>query len=204
MEINVHDIVFLKSNEAVEIFEHKPNWLFIDEMANRIAVVRRMKVAGEKVAIGFRGNNRSKRIAAFTSLQNIERFIRPIDVLQLQPPASHEKSIKLLKDILHHFKWGIGGSVGFSMATGIQVCHEKSDIDVIIYMDSISEVSKLESLVSKLSLCENKLDIQIEIRGLGGIVLEDFFNNEKFIVRTPTGPILYEKNLKESQCKGLS
>ena len=194
MEINVHDIVFLKSNEEVEIFEHKPSWLLIDEMANQMAVVRRMKVTGEKIAIGFRGDNRSKRLAAFTSRQNIERFIRPIDVLELSPPASHEKSIKLLKEILYGFTWGIGGSVGFSMATGILVCHEHSDIDVIIYLDSISDVPKLEALKPKLSQCVNTLDIQIEIRGLGCVVLEDILHNETFIVRTPTGPILFERS----------
>ncbi|MEK4424845.1 malonate decarboxylase holo-ACP synthase [Solibacillus sp. FSL K6-1523] len=192
MVVNVHDIVFLYSNEEVEIFEQKPHWMLTDEMANRIAVVRRLKVTGEKVAIGFRGNNRSKRFAAFTSAQNIERIIKPVDVLQFVPPVSHEKSIKQLKEILQHFEWGIGGSVGFSMATGIQVCHEQSDIDVIIYMDSIAEVSKLETLKPKLSQCENKLDIQIEMKGLGGVVLDDVLNNEKFIVRTSTGPILIE------------
>lgn len=192
MVVNVHDIVFLYSNEEVETFEQKPYWMLTDEMANRIAVVRRLKVTGKKVAIGFRGNNRSKRFAAFTSVQNIERIIKPVDVLQFVPPASHEKSIKRLMEILQYFEWGIGGSIGFSMATGIQVCHEQSDIDVIIYMDSIAEISKLEALKPKLAQCENKLDIQIEIKGLGGVVLDDVLYNETFIVRTATGPILFE------------
>lgn len=194
MEINVHDILFLYSNEAIEIFEKKPAWLLTDKMADRLAVVRRLKGTDEKAAIGFRGADRSKRLAAFTPIQNIKSVIRPTDVLQLLPAKSHQESINLLKNILQDFEWGIGGSVGFTMATGISVCHEQSDIDVIIYLNSISEVTKVAALKPVLAQCINKLDIQMEIRNLGGIILEDYINHDKFIIRTPVGPVLFKKS----------
>lgn len=193
MELAVHDLVYLKSMDQIEFFGDYPNWMSEDEMARGIAVVRRMKVEDGKVAIGFRGDNRSKRFAAITTICNIKRVIRPFDILTNSFPATHDQALTDIKKLLDSFKWGIGGSVGFSMATGMNVCHEKSDIDIILYCEKLKELDQLKPILSQLQKSSHRVDVQVELLGVGAVVLADYLENPSFIVRTGTGPILLEK-----------
>lgn len=193
MELAVHDLVYLKSMDQIEFFGDFPDWMNEDEMARGIAVVRRMKVADGKVAIGFRGDNRSKRFAAITAISNIKRVIRPFDVLTKPFPATHAQSLTYIEEVLDSFKWGIGGSVGFSMATGIRVCHENSDIDIILYCEKLKELNQFAPILSQLQQCRHRIDVQVEVLGTGAVVLEDYLEHPSFILRTATGPILLEK-----------
>ena len=193
MELVVHDLVYLKSMDQIEFFGDYPDWMNEDEMGRGIAVVRRMKVADGKVAIGFRGDNRSKRFAAITTISNIKRVIRPFDVLTNPFPATHVQSLTFIEKVLNGFKWGIGGSVGFSMATGINVCHENSDIDIILYCGKLQELDQLMHIFSQLQKSIQRIDVQVEILGVGAVVLSDYLEHDSFIVRTSTGPILLEK-----------
>lgn len=194
MELTVHDLVYLKSMDQIEYFGDYPKWMNEDEMAQGIAVVRRMKVEDGKVAIGFRGDNRSKRFAAITTISNIKRVIRPFDVLINSYPATHVQSLTYIEKILDGFKWGIGGSVGFSMGTGINVCHENSDIDIILYCEKLQELDQLKPILSQLQKSALRVDVQVEILGVGAVVLADYLEHASFIVRTSTGPILLEKD----------
>jgi len=193
MELTVHDLVYLKAMDQIEYFGEYPDWLDEDEMARGIAVVRRMKVENGKVAIGFRGNNRSKRFAAVTTISNIKRVIRPFDILGNSYPKTHLQSLAHIEKVLDGFKWGIGGSVGFSMATGINVCHEKSDIDIVMYCEKLQQLDQLKPILAQLQKSEHRVDVQVEILGVGAVVLADYLQHSSFIVRTGTGPILLEK-----------
>ena len=193
MELTVHDLVYLKSMEQIEFFGDCPDWMNEDEMAQGIAVVRRMKVENGKVAIGFRGNNRSKRFAAITTIANINRVIRPFDVLSNTFPATHVQSLTYIEKVLDGLIWGIGGSIGFSMATGINVCHENSDIDIILYCENLQELEHLMPIFSLLQKSIHRVDVQVEILGIGAVVLADYLEHTSFILRTGTGPILLEK-----------
>ncbi|MCH7320324.1 malonate decarboxylase holo-ACP synthase [Solibacillus sp. MA9] len=195
MELAVHDLVYLNSIEEIEFFGDLPDWMNEDEMAQGIAVVRRMKVMKGKVAIGFRGDNRSKRFAAITSISNIKREIRPFDILKKTYPASHKQSLQYIAEVLDGFKWGIGGSVGFSMATGINVCHENSDIDIIIYCEKLNELDQLMPIFSELQKSIHRVDVQIEILDVGAVMLADYLEHHSFILRTSTGPVLLKKDL---------
>ena len=193
MELAVHDLVYLKSMEQIEFFGDYPDWMNEEEMARGIAVVRRMKVVDGKVAIGFRGDNRSKRFAAITTICNIKHVIRPFDVLTNPFPTTHNQSLSYIKKVLDGFKWGIGGSVGFSMATGINVCRENSDLDIILYCEKLQELDQLKPILSLLQKSTHRVDVQAEILGIGAVVLADYSEHPSFIVRTSTGPILLEK-----------
>ncbi|MER2028624.1 MAG: malonate decarboxylase holo-ACP synthase [Solibacillus sp.] len=193
MELTVHDLVYLKSMDRIEYFGDYPDWMNEDEMAQGIAVVRRMKVEDGKVAIGFRGNNRSKRFAAITAISNIKRVIRPFDVLVNSYPETHVQSLTYIEKVLDDFKWGIGGSVGFSMATGINVCHENSDMDIILYCEKLQELDEFKPKLSQLQKSARRVDVQVEILGVGAVVLADYLKHDSFILRTSTGPILLEK-----------
>lgn len=193
MELTVHDLVYLKSMDQIEYFSNYPDWMKEDEMAQGIAVVRRMKVEDGKVAIGFRGDNRSKRFAAITTISNIKRVIRPFDLLTGPFPATHIQSLTYIEKVLDGFKWGVGGSVGFSMATGLNVCHENSDIDIVLYCEKLQKLDQLKPILSQLQKSEHRVDVQVEILGVGAVVLADYLEHSSFIVRTGTGPILLEK-----------
>lgn len=192
MELNVHDLVFLQSNEAIRGAEPTPDWVFTDETAKQIAVVRRMQTMDDVVPIGFRGNDRSKRFAAFTSTDNIVKVITPEQAIHGQMPKSHEQTIIHLKRIFQDVRWGIGGSIGFTMATGIQACTEKSDVDVILYVDRLPPHSYLQQLWERLQQLEHRVDVQVEISRIGACLLEELVASDSVLMRTGTGLLLMQ------------
>ncbi|MER2107254.1 MAG: malonate decarboxylase holo-ACP synthase [Solibacillus sp.] len=190
MEINVHDILLLKSMEQIQYVTPAPQWLFEEAQAKNLCVVRRMKTMDDIIPIGFRGNNRSKRYASFTTRQNIEKIIKPVDVLASEPPASHAKTISALKHILRQQRWGIGGSVGFTMATSILTCHKASDVDVILYKKSLQELDALQSVYEEIKKLGEEIDVQVEIDRVGSVSLEEYLLNDEFLIKSATGPQL--------------
>lgn len=193
MEVNVHDILYVKSMEDIQYSGDRPAWVMTEHMSDKIAVVRRMKTLPQVVPIGFRGNDRTKRFAAITPQTNIQRIIRPTEVIHFEAPESHATTMAYLREILRPYKWGIGGSVGFTMATTIPVCHAKSDLDVIIYCDQLSQVAQLKEVFTLLQKCTQTIDIQVELAVGAAVKLEDYLVNDQFILRTATGPILMSK-----------
>lgn len=194
MNINVHDIVYLDSSEAIQSHETIPDWVFSEDTAKNIAVVRRMKTMEHVVPIGLRGKNRTERFGAFALKDNIFKVITPKEAACGVAPPSHEQTINQLRSIFKDTCWGIGGSVGFTMATGIQACTASSDVDVVLYLERFEALRPLQLLYEEIQRLTHQIDVQIEISALGSCLLNELVTSSNVLVRTGTGVFLMKRN----------
>lgn len=194
MEVKVHDIVYLESDLAIESSESMPEWVLTEKTAKNIAVVRRMKTLENVVPIGFRGNERTKRFAALTPLDNIQKVITPEQTAFGQIPKSHEQTIVHLRQLCRGIRWGIGGSVGFTMATGIHACTEESDIDVILYKERMESLKPLQRLHEQVQQLNHQVDLQVEVANFGACLLNELVTSTTVLLRTGTGVFLVQRD----------
>ncbi|EGQ26315.1 malonate decarboxylase holo-[acyl-carrier-protein] synthase [Sporosarcina newyorkensis 2681] len=194
MEVKVHDIVYLESDLAIESSEAVPDWVSTEETAKNIAVVRRLMTLENVVPIGFRGNNRTKRFAALTPLENIQKVITPEQATFGRMPRSHEQTIVHLRQLCRNIRWGIGGSVGFTMATGIHACTEESDVDVILYKERMQSLQPLQRLHEQFQQLNHRVDVQVEVADFGACLLNELVTSTTVLLRTGTGVFLVQRD----------
>lgn len=194
MNVNVHDIVYLASSEAIQSTETIPSWVTTAPTAKNIAVVRRMKTLEHVVPIGFRGKDRTERFGAFALKDHITKVITPKEALHGVAPSSHKQTIHQLRTIFKNTCWGIGGSIGFTMATGIQACTASSDVDVVLYAERFAALQPLQQLHEAIQTLAHRVDVQVEIPALGSCLLNELVTSSSVLLRTGTGVFLMERN----------
>ncbi|MFZ4199268.1 malonate decarboxylase holo-ACP synthase [Lysinibacillus sp. NPDC056220] len=196
MEINVHDI--LKFTDIHQLNDHTaiPAWVTRSIESTSYGVVRRAPIMNQLVPIGLRGNARHERFGTSINQQYILDITTPCSLITRLDFFKNNRFYSLLKEIRYKFdsykiKWGPTGSVGFELATGIQVTTTTSDLDLLICLEVIDE--KLLHEISNLLVSSHiTIDAQIEIPGLGAFLLNDYVENKErgFIIRTLYGPQL--------------
>ena len=99
-------------------------------------VVRRALTAPGQVAVGVRGRTREQRYAALMPRSAIQRRVRPEDLCHIdcQRDLPALQVLSRLRPMLDAcgWTWGISGSAGFELASGIEALHERSDLDLIL------------------------------------------------------------------------
>nr|WP_106782497.1 malonate decarboxylase holo-ACP synthase [Lysinibacillus timonensis] len=204
MEVKVHDIVRFQGVESLEKSTSLPEWVREAASSQNFGVVRRMAVSNQIVPIGLRGTSRDQRVGTFIEKDNILEVIKPTDLVERIDFYEEQSYYSSLKKIQDQFRvldllWGPTGSVGFELATSITVTSKTSDIDLSIYLNKLED-NLLEEVNAILNSLDKKIDIQIEVPGIGAILLYDYIKNAStgFIVRTQFGP-----QLCKIDCSGL-
>lgn len=191
--LNAHDIVVfdIKNIEKQEL---------IDELSlsqKVFGVVRRSIVdSPDLVPIGLRGKNRNQRYSQEVSIEAIEKVIHPWELVntksfrekEISEYSVYQEYLKA-KGILADSKWGIGGSLGFELASEIAAVKETSDFDLLIFTNSESELPI--NIIKKNSSFFEKLDTQI-VSQRGGFSLKEYLHNpeKKILLKTNRGPKL--------------
>ncbi|MBH8458696.1 hypothetical protein I8R59_29970, partial [Klebsiella pneumoniae] len=138
--IQAHDIVLFDKHE-IERFP-LPEWVVLTE--KMFGTVRRASTDhAEILPIGLRGPARNQRWATEISKHAVKQVIHPWDIIE-QESYRQEKimdypvyqQFHAARNILSGCKWGIGGSLGFELSTGIPAVKETSDFDLLLYADS--------------------------------------------------------------------
>ncbi|ABM05338.1 phosphoribosyl-dephospho-CoA transferase [Psychromonas ingrahamii 37] len=190
-----HDLLWVKD---IVIHQENPNW-YANHIITRPVVVRRAK-DHPLIPVGVRGSQKTQRLACWVNRQDIIKSISAIEVVKrqlwLSQYAQHPlQQFKVLQKIELIFSqlnlsWGLCGSLGFELATGLMVANENSDIDLIVYMADKPQNEKLVLLWQMLQKLPFKADLQIETP-IGAIALYEWMNKpEKIMVKTNLGPIL--------------
>lgn len=113
-----------------------PEWARQVLSAGQPVVVRRAMVATGQIAVGLRGASRDQRYASVMPTSGIMRSVHPEQLVESLPsrdlPAL--RALALLKSSLDGLglRWGVTGSVGFQLATGLAVAHADSDLDLLL------------------------------------------------------------------------
>jgi phosphoribosyl-dephospho-CoA transferase len=87
-------------------------------------------------------------------------------------------------------RWGPGGSVGFTLATGVLAVTASSDLDLVLTADDIPPVAMLAELRDAFRELPARVDCQLDLP-VGGVALDDIVGPaDQVLVRTADGPCL--------------
>jgi phosphoribosyl-dephospho-CoA transferase len=197
----VHDLLRLRN--AGDFVSRDPVPAWVKESLSPIpwVVVRRAPMEGEFVPVGVRGESRSDRSAGFIHLSSIAECLRPH---QLIASRAWERAVRrdilpairvlpFIEEILRasDLHWGPVGSIGFELATGIQVAHPTSDLDLVVRLpDFLIPPATARNLVAILQEIEVRVDLLCE-GAEGAISFREYISGApNLLLRSVDGPRL--------------
>src|SRR5882672_1457540 len=147
-----HDLLWLADQASLLTSEAPPAWATPAWLAIAPVVVRRATPAtAGHVPVGLRGMARHERCAAQVPASQVLRSQAPEAVLDawLQRGAPCQRRLPCLQTLLAlvpelnslPLAWGVSGSVGFTLASGIDVLREASDLDLLVRAPSAADAA---------------------------------------------------------------
>ena len=189
-----HDLIWLNARGALEGVTE--SWVDTVWHSGLPVVVRRDVDAQGRIPVGVRGMKRDQRAAGWVKAGAVVRVCTPeslVDPLSLlrspfisQPPL---QVALLLAQQAWPWTWGITGSTGYALATGIPVIHAASDLDLLIRAPQPLSREALEKWQQQLTggLC--RADTQVDTPR-GGFALNEWLRDGKALLKTSQGPQL--------------
>ena len=177
-----------------------PEWFDPQDLQLRPVVVRRESTPENSIAIGIRGLNRSQRHASYVKPESVFRVLTPEQIVHHNGwlkrreihPLPHWKILSKVNEIMKkaNLQWGITGSLGFELATGIETANEQSDID--LYIISQRPLKKLHCMDIALQFDQLDLrpDVQIETPYGAFAMSEWLVRKGSVMVKSKHGPYL--------------
>ncbi|MET0777642.1 MAG: malonate decarboxylase holo-ACP synthase [Pseudomonas mandelii] len=170
-----HDLLWGMTPEQLPM--DAPAWAIESLSAGQPVVVRRALSAPDYIAVGVRGRLREQRFATVMSIDAISRRVQPEDLchvlIERDLPAVH--ALNDFRPILDAFGWvwGVSGSAGFELASGVQALHEGSDLDLILRTPQPMDRLKAQALVKILDTAACQVDMQLQTP-FGAVALREW------------------------------
>ena len=179
-----------------------PSWVQASLFRAPFVVVRRGRHVGDCLPVGVRGVSRHERFAAFVPIDGIAHRVAPEDLAAQRAwrTAARRRIIPALEQLERvaeildgsPYRWGVGGGVGFELATAAPVATVRSDLDLILRVPHRLSRWQARDLLAALPATSVRLDIVMETP-VGGVLLRDYAGGaEKVLLRTIAGPRLVE------------
>lgn len=189
-----HDLLWGMS--PTQLPTDAPEWARQVLEAGQPVVVRRAMVASGQVAVGVRGAKREQRFAAVVPASAVVRCVRPEQLVESvtlggQPALC---ALALLKPALDGLGlcWGVTGSVGYQLATGLVVVHPQSDLDLLLRTPTELSRPAARALLRLLDDAPCRVDLQLETPS-GAIALREWAGDStRILLKCPTGARLIE------------
>jgi phosphoribosyl-dephospho-CoA transferase len=153
-----------------------PAWAAQVLAAGQPVVVRRAVCAAGWVAVGVRGQGRAQRLGVAMRLADICRQLSP-EALRWQgtSPWAALQALASVAPVLDAFglEWGPTGGVGYQLATGVDVLHAASDLDLVIRTSKPLARAKARELLDILDCGPCRIDVQLETPA-GAVALREW------------------------------
>jgi phosphoribosyl-dephospho-CoA transferase len=200
MVLRAHDLVWIRT-EAAFVPDDAPMWVSDILKRTRLAVVRRSAAPEGCVSIGIRGNLRHQRYSTFArsvdvTLHHTPESLAPeLDSLEAEGIGYTLPAWRALRAVTlffgkSRFVWGPVGSVGFHLATGLDVLTVESDLDVVLRFTVAPDRMQLEDFKRVIDGLEVRVDALLE-GPAGAVSLEEFLQRpDRLLIKTETGPRL--------------
>lgn len=191
-DLRPHDLLWGMRPEQLPA--DAPAWAVAVLAAGQPVVVRRAVVAPGQVAVGLRGATRDQRLAATMPLTAISRRLAPEDLRGRQasedlPVFRALAELRPLLDALGH-RWGVTGSAGFQLASGLPAAHADSDLDLLLRAEQPLPRSEARPLLQLLEGRACRVDLQLQTP-LGGVALSEWAGGAaRVLLKSATGPRL--------------
>ncbi|ROM58976.1 malonate decarboxylase holo-ACP synthase [Pseudomonas rhodesiae] len=185
--VNAHDLLW--GMTPAHLPADAPAWAVDAISAGHPVVVRRAIAEPGYVAVGVRGRLREQRFAAEMPLAAVQRRVAPEalrDVVSSRDlPAL--QALAQLRSVLEQETWGVSGSAGFELATGIEALHARSDLDLILRTPKRLERADAEDLLAILDTTVCPVDLQLQTP-FGAVALREWASgSRRVLLKTASG-----------------
>jgi phosphoribosyl-dephospho-CoA transferase len=184
-----HDLLWGMS--PTQLPSDAPVWVRQVLEIDQPVVVRRAMVASGQIAVGVRGASRDQRYATLMSVDAVRRRVRPEEltagVYASELPAL--RALIQLRPVMNELglDWGITGSVGYQLATGIPAAHANSDLDLLVRVPQSFSRPRARDLLQHLDDGPCRVDLQLETP-FGAIALREWAGDStRVLLKCPTG-----------------
>ncbi len=201
--IRPHDLLWIADARDLTFPAAPPDWASAAWLVQAPVVVRREFTGDdERIPVGVRGMARAERAAGYIPVQRIVRRLTPEAVVEsaaqtlpaLNPALPCIRAFVWVEPLLDALglPWGVTGSAGFALATGLAVLRESSDLDLLIRAPARLSERDATALTDALSDAPARIDAQIDT-GLGGFALLEWqARRGRVMLKTARGPVLVE------------
>lgn len=198
MELRVHDFVWITKNPVFRPLD-APAWVAEVLAKSRVVVVRRAAAPPGWLSVGIRGPARHQRHSCFLRRDGVESYQSPefLAASKSSKAFSHSSrglpvwnALKLVSDCVtkRKFIWGPIGSVGYGLATGMDVLTDISDLDIIVRLSAAPNLEILKEFRQALRFDGLRADITLE-SSIGGVDLNEYLNRpDSSLIKTSRGP----------------
>jgi len=153
-----------------------PAWAAQVLAAGQPVVVRRARCAAGWVAVGVRGRGRAQRLGVHMRQADVRRQSCP-EALRWQgdSPWPALRALASVAPVLDAsgLAWGPTGGVGYQLATGVNVLHAASDLDLVLRAPEPVTRAKARELLDILDCGPCRIDVQLETPA-GAIALREW------------------------------
>lgn len=174
-----------------------PTWARAVVARGEPAVVRRGRRDATNLPVGIRGASRDRRHALRAARHTLlGEAITPESLIGVtracESPIPALAALPELHAAMTPWQgaWGIGGAVGYQLATGAPACHADSDIDLILRAPAPVARDELQELADRLAGLPVRCDVQLETPA-GGVALADWLSPAReVLIKSDQGPYL--------------
>lgn len=196
-----HDLAWITPEQAGQVLPRDaPVWAQAVLGFGLPVIVRRAPRDAHSLPVGIRGDSRDKRFATRipasalhdrTTPESLSQSLEHMDPLRcatIAAMAAVGEAAQIFDPL--NLSWGIGGAVGYELATHTPATHELSDIDLLLRLPARPERAELQELAERLSRLSARCDVQIETP-LGGMAMADWLSGApRVMIKSDQGPYL--------------
>lgn len=174
-----------------------PDWVGAALGAAPFVVVRRARRDGA-IAVGIRGATRDQRHAAWLAPDNVGALVTPELLVATRAwqrvPAARQapafSALHRVAGLAADFVWGPAGAVGFELATGMEVVHAESDLDLIVRPRPGDTYDDLARFARSLAKMPARIDVVLEAVN-GAAALDEYLRDPGHtLIKTADGPLM--------------
>ncbi|MGC5699498.1 malonate decarboxylase holo-ACP synthase [Pseudomonas sp. NFXW11] len=170
-----HDLLW--GMDPAQLPADAPHWAREVLEAGQPVVVRRALTAPGLIAVGLRGATREQRYAALLELHRVQRGVRPEDLCRV-PVAQPWPALRALQQLRDELDatglvWGVSGSAGYELASGVGALHQGSDLDLILRTPEAFSRARARALLARLERADCAVDMQLQVPA-GALALREW------------------------------
>jgi phosphoribosyl-dephospho-CoA transferase len=181
--VQPHDLLWGLPVSALA--DDAPEWCVEVVGLGHPVVVRRALVGVDQVAVGVRGCSRDQRYATVMTLSDIQRRVQPEQLVSVAG-AQDWPALRALRQIQSVMSalgltWGVVGSAGFELASGVSALHQDSDLDLILRTPRFFDRQAAARLLAALDGGICPIDLQLQTP-LGAVALREWAGSSRQVL----------------------